>query len=118
MNAKPWLCGLRWRIDYRVRNRLLDARAVISGYCNHSPWTERPDGGYSFWRCGHKRRHNGPHRYRNYTWTEPGPGDYAPVKGDGVSQPWERHACLTMRQQRRYSAWLRQADAELGRHAA
>jgi hypothetical protein len=68
---------------YRLRNRLLDIRAVLAGACNASTWTGNDyAGGYSHWRCGKRRGHlartlvrghedgsSGLHRFNNYTWT-------------------------------------------------
>lgn len=36
-------------------------------------------GGYSHWLCDQKRKHAGPHRFRNYEWTE-GKVEHTPTK--------------------------------------
>lgn len=53
-----------------LRLRLHDLLARLRGRCNRAPLF-MVDGGYHFWRCGLRRRHDGPCRTGNYWW---GPG--------------------------------------------
>ena len=114
--------GLFYRIRFRAGNRWMDMRAVLAGYCNHRPWNVPGEGGgYSHWRCAHKRGHDGLHRSRNYVWTDDGRTDYVPIDwlpkrprpADWADQPWERHVGLTLRQQRRMNRWHRERVHEL-----
>jgi len=96
---------------HRTQNRYWDARAMLSGFCNHKPWSPIPgEGGgtYAHWRCALKRNHDGLHRARNYVWTDSGDADYFPVPtGLPVpSQPWTRHMMGTRREDRQRDAWL------------
>lgn len=95
---------------HRAQNRYWDTLAVLSGYCNNCPWTADPGGGsgYSFWRCAYKRGHEQPHRYRNYTWTDDGHGKYDPIPAGEPwpTQPHDRAATPTRRQQRQKQTWL------------
>ena len=43
-------------------------------------------GGYSHWLCTEKRRHAGPHRYKNYKWDDGGPTCYAPGEVAGKDE--------------------------------
>lgn len=36
--------------------------------CNQAP--PKGSGGYSHWLCQNRNRHSGPHRFRNYEWTD------------------------------------------------
>ena len=68
--------GLRRWAYYKALHATVNQRIPFT--CQITP--ERGAGGYSHWHCGLKRRHSGPHRYRNYIW--PGPGyrvEYAPI---------------------------------------
>jgi hypothetical protein len=49
--------------------------------CQAAP--PKKSGGYSHWLCEEKRRHDGDHRYRSYTW----PGGTAPVVHNPRSVP-------------------------------
>ena len=112
MSMRLRLYGLRFRIAYRLINRWHDTVAVRAGYCNRSPWSPAPNGGYSQWRCAHRRGHDGAHRYRNYTWTDDGGSEYAPIAdGSWPRQPHDRHGVLTLRQERLRKAWVA-ADAD------
>lgn len=57
----------------RFKNRIYDGWAVLVGACNKSTWTGLPPtgyaGGYSHWRCGRARGHQGSHRFINYVWS-------------------------------------------------
>lgn len=82
----PWQMWLPTHGELRVLRA--DVRAVLSGYCNRS--VSRQWGGYAHWRCGLRRGHDLPHRYRNYTWAGPGARvEYNPVPM-GQSMPGPR----------------------------
>lgn len=69
--------GLRPWTYYKALHWAVNAHSPFA--CGVVP--ERGSGGYSHWHCDLKKRHLGPHRYRNYIW--PGPGErvqYAPIK--------------------------------------
>jgi hypothetical protein len=110
------LSGHAWTTLYRAQNLWHDMLARLLGYCNDCPW--RPDpgegAGYSHWRCGWKRGHEGLHRYRNYAWSDDGNCDYVPVPHGRTwpTQPNDRRSVLTRRQQRRRRAWEEQQHAE------
>lgn len=74
----PW--QIRMWLPTRGELRVLraDVAAVLSGYCNRGDsWRW---GGYAHWRCGLRRGHDLPHRFRNYTWAGPGAQvEYDPV---------------------------------------
>lgn len=106
----------------RTANRWHDLLATLHGYCNHRPiksGTPGDGGGYHHWRCALRRSHDGDHRFVNYTWDADGRTDFAPLDHP-PSQPWDRYATLTRRQQRerkrwdaeRYEATLRRLAAE------
>lgn len=109
--------GRVWRIIFQLQNLWWDSRAVLAGYCNHCPNDGTPgSGGYTFWRCGRRRRHEGLHRANNYVWTDDGVTHYLPVPPgllQRVHQPYRRSAgAMTRRQRRNRDAWHRQKDAE------
>lgn len=109
--------GLYWRTRHRLGNRWMDTRAFLAGYCNDCPWNADPGqgGGYSFWRCGWKRRHDGLHRSRNYVWTDDGRTSYVPVNflaEEWADQPWDRHPTTTLRTERARRRWHEAREAE------
>lgn len=59
--ARSWLYALGL-------NAAVDQRKPFT--CQATP--PRDSGGYSHWHCDQKRRHDGPHRFRNYAWWETG----------------------------------------------
>lgn len=87
---------LRWRLGLwrsRAANRAMDIAAVLAGYCNDRPWSPIPGeggGGYSHWRCAHRRGHQGLHRFRNYVWADDRRVVYTPERWT-PSQPWKRN---------------------------
>jgi hypothetical protein len=113
------LPGHAWRVIYRAKNTWWDMRAHLAGYCNHCPNDGIPGqgGGYTFWRCGLRRRHEGLHRSNNYVWTDDGTTDYLPLPyghSQGATQPraWRRSAgTMTRRQRRNRDAWHREQGA-------
>lgn len=112
------LSGRAWRVVFRAQNLWWDGRAVLAGYCNHCPNQGIPGegGGYTFWRCGLRRGHEGLHRSNNYVWTDDGTTDYLPLPhghAQRAHQPWRRSAgAMTRRQRRNREAWHRQQDAK------
>lgn len=102
------LPGYAWRTIHRTQNRWYDLIANLTGYCNNSPWTPRPSGGYSFWRCALRGGHDSAHRARNYTWEDHGNTQYAPVSNGAPmpSQPRDRKPSLTLRQARHSRDWV------------
>jgi hypothetical protein len=107
INALRSLSFRTWR---RTRNRWRDLRAVAAGYCNDCPWRAAPDagGGYTWWRCGLRRRHGGLHRHNNYVWTDDGRTDYLPIPVGQPSprQPRDRDGTPSLRQARERRRWL------------
>lgn len=59
--ARSWLYKLGL-------NAAVDQRRPFT--CQATP--PKDSGGYSHWHCDQKRRHDGPHRFRNYVWWETG----------------------------------------------
>ena len=71
--------GLRYWVYYKALHATVHQKIPFT--CQVTP--DRDSGGYTHWHCDQKRRHAGPHRYRNYIW--PGPGtrvEFAPVPVD------------------------------------
>jgi hypothetical protein len=111
------LPGKAWRAIHRVKNAWYDLRAMLAGYCNHCPNDGTPgSGGYTFWRCGLRRGHDGLHRSNNYVWTDDGNTSYLPLPyghPQGAAQPraWSRTPAMTRRQRRTREAWHQEQDA-------
>jgi hypothetical protein len=110
------LPGRAWRIIHQLQRIRWDIWATLKGYCNHCPNDGTPGtgGGYTFWRCGRRRGHQGLHRAFNYVWTPDGATDYLPLPyghPESASQPraWFRApGAMTRRQRRNRAAWRRQ----------
>jgi len=75
--VKASWCGLRPWLYYRGLHAAVEERRPLT--CQLTP--PRGSGGYSHWHCGIRRpllaillgrrqQHPGPHRFKNYTWTE------------------------------------------------
>ena len=62
-----WFGVRRWAY-YRGLHRAVEAKVPFT--CQAVP--PRDSGGYSHWHCDRPRRHDGEHRYRNYTWPPEG----------------------------------------------
>lgn len=68
--------GLRRWIYYKALHAAVQHKIPFT--CQIAP--EKGSGGYSHWHCNLKRRHTGPHRYRNYIWAGPGTRvEYDPI---------------------------------------
>lgn len=69
--------GLRRWLYYKALRAAVSQRIPFA--CQATP--PRESGGYDHWHCQERKRHNGPHRFRNYTWGG-GPVQYAPTEVD------------------------------------
>lgn len=83
---------LRWFVwDGRIKaewfgvRRWLYYKALRAAIAQKKPFTcqltpPAGSGGYDHWHCGLPRRHEGPHRFHNYTWDPAGAAvQYAPT---------------------------------------
>ena len=105
---------IRWRYLWpmptrsELRSAAWQLREMISGRCGRIPI--QGSGGYAHWRCGLRRWHALPHRYRNYSWFGPGTQveydplpnsvQFLPPKRDGeyaLTWPWHRRIAQTWR---------------------
>lgn len=66
--VKAEWCGLRRWLYFKALHAVVHERIPFA--CQVTP--DRDSGGYDHWYCQLRRRHNGDHRYRNYTWAGPG----------------------------------------------
>lgn len=64
--------GLRSWIYYRALHRAVEIRRPFTCQAQADPH----HGGYSHWFCEEPKRHKGPHRVRNYSWTDGGRVEY------------------------------------------
>lgn len=69
--------GLRRWAYYKGLHAAVNQRIPFT--CQVTP--PRESGGYDHWHCQERKRHAGPHRFRNYTW-DGGQVEYAPVETD------------------------------------
>lgn len=72
------------RLDWFGIRPWLYSQALNAAVYQRVPFTcqeppPRGSGGYTHWLCDQKRKHTGPHRYRNYEWTE-GQVEHIPTK--------------------------------------
>jgi hypothetical protein len=61
------------RLDWFGLRSWLYSQGLHAAVNHKVPWTcqvspPKGSGGYSHWFCDQKRKHSGPHRYRNYEW--------------------------------------------------
>lgn len=67
--------GRYYRVKFRTINALRDRWDTrVRGIC-----CAKDAKGYSFWRCGRKADHTGPHRFNNYTWRDGEHATYDPI---------------------------------------
>jgi len=66
--AKAQWFGLRRWVYYKALHAAVAQRKPFS--CAAVP--ARGSGGYSHWSCHLRKRHSGPHRFNNYTWSRSG----------------------------------------------
>lgn len=77
-----WLGIRRW-LYFRALRAAVNRKVPFR--CQATP--PKGTGGYSHWHCSEKKRHAGPHRFNNYTWTDGDHVEYAPVGNEPKVTP-------------------------------